>query len=989
MIVNTRKILVSALGPTLALALFFLILPATSLGTVPEPQPVFQAADVEWAPPPPPVIIDGHGTGFIPPPDKPWLTGQWPGGVLVRAPGDPAFDWRNVAGNNYVTPVQDQGACGSCYSFAALANLESREILGGSYPTAVWPGIPPIPNYSENNAKECNWEELNNFVSGIWPWGSCDGGSYEVVANFLSQNGTVWDVDDPYIAADVACNGGLNYQRTLLDWRQINGSSVPSTALLKQYIDAYGPIYTSIEADGVYGFHGGYDGTYTFDWYPGTGTPTAGTNHAVLIVGWSNNLPPTLGNPGVPADGWIVKNSWGDTWGDNGYFYITYGSANVGYNSSFVYDWQDYNPNGGVLLYDEAGGWWGDAVGDSGGGNTTCWALCEYTAPTDIDINRIEFWTNDVTTDVDVYVYDSFDGTDPGTLLSSSLNHSFNEAGYHSVQLAAPVSINSGSEVVGIVKYTNQTYDHPVPFDARDTPYENMRTWVSLDGTSGSWTDLGQSNLNFGDATVRLRYTTQTCSIGNRIWYDINMDGLQDVSEVGISGVTVNLLNGPSAPSSTTTSASGDYMFTNLTPGDYAIEFVLPVGYAFSPQNQGGDDTVDSDANTSTGQTTTTTLVAGENDTTWDSGMFQTGTIIVEKQTDPDGAPDTFTFTGTPNGPILDGQQIVVSNLTPGTYVSQEVLPAGWHLDSIVCDDSNSSGDANSGTITFNLEGGESVTCVCNNIELASIGNWVWDDINNNGFQDVGEPGLAGITVNLWDGGSSPIDSTTTDASGNYYFSDLMPANYNLEFIPPVGYNFGPQDQGGDDAIDSDADTTSGQTALTDLAAGEDDLTWDAGMWTYSVDPIAQSSDETRGGKDEYTPDETVYATGSGFTPNTSVDIYITKNLTWSNGMAIPGSPAKTVMASGTGSFFDQVWTPPLEVGEYDMAFDANQNGIYDDAIGGRIDVVDDPNHPGFVVYRPGGGGPTVGGQVMMTDKTALVSQWIALPLRLMLNAIF
>jgi len=74
---------------------------------------------------------------------------------------------------------------------------------------------------------------------------------------------------------------------------------------------------------------------------------------------------------------------------------------------------------------------------------------------------------------------------------------------------------------------------------------------------------------------------------------------------------------------STITNATGYYDFTNLNPGGYYVEFILPSGYVFSPQDQGSNDSVDSDANTTTGKTEITTLSAGENDDTWDCGMHQ------------------------------------------------------------------------------------------------------------------------------------------------------------------------------------------------------------------------------------------------------------------------------------------------------------------------------------------------------------------------------
>jgi hypothetical protein len=99
----------------------------------------------------------------------------------------------------------------------------------------------------------------------------------------------------------------------------------------------------------------------------------------------------------------------------------------------------------------------------------------------------------------------------------------------------------------------------------------------------------------------------------------------------------------------------------------------------------------------------------------------QPGTIIVEKQTDPDGALDDFTFTGDAAGSISDGQQIVVNDLQPGTYTSQETVPAGWDLTSIVCNDNNSSGNLSNRTATFRLEAGETVTCTFTNVQLGPI----------------------------------------------------------------------------------------------------------------------------------------------------------------------------------------------------------------------------------------------------------------------------
>ncbi len=91
------------------------------------------------------------------------------------------------------------------------------------------------------------------------------------------------------------------------------------------------------------------------------------------------------------------------------------------------------------------------------------------------------------------------------------------------------------------------------------------------------------------------------------------------------------------------------------------------------------------------------------------------GTIIIEKQTEPDAALGLFEFTGDAAGLITDGEQIVVADLFPGVYTSTEIVPVGWALASIECDDIDSSGDFSAKTATFQLMEGETVKCIFTN----------------------------------------------------------------------------------------------------------------------------------------------------------------------------------------------------------------------------------------------------------------------------------
>jgi len=70
-----------------------------------------------------------------------------------------------------------------------------------------------------------------------------------------------------------------------------------------------------------------------------------------------------------------------------------------------------------------------------------------------------------------------------------------------------------------------------------------------------------------------------------------------------------------------------------------------------------------------------------------------------------------------------------------------------------------------------------------------SIGNFVWNDVNGNGIQDLGEAGIAGVTVRLRDANNVLISSTTTDTNGQYQFSGLCAGTYIVEVVPPSGYS--------------------------------------------------------------------------------------------------------------------------------------------------------------------------------------------------------
>ncbi len=168
--------------------------------------------------------------------------------------------------------------------------------------------------------------------------------------------------------------------------------------------------------------------------------------------------------------------------------------------------------------------------------------------------------------------------------------------------------------------------------------------------------------------------------------------------------------------------------------------------------------------------------------------------------------------------------QIVVTPDAPGTFVNAAQLRTGF----IDPDPSDNAAQ-------------ETTTAV-----RAALGNRVWQDLDGDGLQDAGEPGVVSALVYLFDGASGAfLDVTFTNASGQYSFQNVSGGPlYRLRFIPPPGYVISPRDQGADDGKDSDADPLSGDTVAFALTGAQDATMWDAGM-VPSVPCVA--------------PDETVY----------------------------------------------------------------------------------------------------------------------------------
>ncbi len=302
-----------------------------------------------------------------------------------------------------------------------------------------------------------------------------------------------------------------------------------------------------------------------------------------------------------------------------------------------------------------------------------------------------------------------------------------------------------------------------------------------------------------------------------------------------------------------------------MNPGNYIVGFVEPVGYDFTTPNQATDLT-DSDANPVTGYTGTINLSSGEVDNSNDAGVYQLAslgdytwidanndgiqqgteaplagvTVNLYADVDANGQPDSGTplASTTTNGAGF----YQFTGLVPGNYVVDFITPSGYlptvQLNNVGNDATDSDASATTGlTGTINLTSGETDnTNDAGFYQNATLGDFVWEDTNQNGQQDGTEPGIFGVTVNLYtdndnngqpDNGT-PIATTTTNGTGFYQFTGLTPGNYIVGFVTPTDYlpttaNNAP------DGLDSD--NVGGFTGTINLVSGETDNSNDAGYY--------------------------------------------------------------------------------------------------------------------------------------------------------------
>jgi C1A family cysteine protease len=203
----------------------------------------------------------------------------------------PSYDWRNVNGVNYVTGIRNQGSCGSCWAFATTAALESNVAISSGANS----------NLSEQILVSCGNA------------GSCSGGYPTTASSFIRETGLAAETYYPYTATNGACASALEGWRNavsrITSWHYVGNTTSPTVDQIKSELVTYGPLVTTFDVYSDFYYYSGGVYQYTSGSYQG--------GHAVLITGYDD-----------VGQYFIVKNSWGSSWGESGYFRIGYSELN-------------------------------------------------------------------------------------------------------------------------------------------------------------------------------------------------------------------------------------------------------------------------------------------------------------------------------------------------------------------------------------------------------------------------------------------------------------------------------------------------------------------------------------------------------------------------------------------------------------------------------------------------------------------------------------
>ena len=366
-----------------------------------------------------------------------------------------------------VTAVRDQGRYGTCWAFASLGALE----------TTLMP--------AEENVYSVDHMALNNSYKLAL---SAGGGHTMSIAYLAAWQGPVYEEDDPYDGETV---DGIPAVKHLEEAIVINERD---DEILKSAIYRYGGIETSLYLEMEYiGFSSDYYNPQTAAYYYSGDKPS---NHDIVVVGWDDNYSKDNFAIKPEKDGaFICKNSWGEEFGEKGYFYVSYEDTNL-CSQSIVYTRLEDAHNFQYIYQSDLLGW----VGEMGFGKEEAFFANCYVPERDEELAGVSFYATGPSTKFSVYyVPEVKDTSDLGkrTLLVSGETR---YAGYYTVKIADPPPLKKGQKYAVEVQISTPGAKRPIAVEyaaderSAEADLSDGEGYISLYGEV--WNSAEESSCN-------------------------------------------------------------------------------------------------------------------------------------------------------------------------------------------------------------------------------------------------------------------------------------------------------------------------------------------------------------------------------------------------------------------------------------------------------------------------------------------------------------
>ena len=334
---------------------------------------------------------------------------------------------------NRVADVKNQGSNGTCWSFAALGAIESVLLPEEDLQFAV---------------DHMTLENGFNLTQQ-------DGGEYTMgMAYLASWRGPVLASGDPY--GDEETDDSLE---TVKHIQEVQIISAKDYEKIKEAVFRYGGVQTSIysalrSANSESEYYNPKTSSYC---YIGTAKP----NHDVVIVGWDDNYPKENFSVNLEGDGaFICQNSWGSSFGEKGYFYISYYDTNIGtYNVS-------YTRIDGVDNYDhiyqsDLCGW----VGQLGYNKESVFGANVFTAESDEVLKAISFYATGSNSEYELFVVTDFTDEESLNNRIPVASGKLTNAGYYTVDFNQEINISAGQKYAVVLHIVTPDAIHPLAIE--------------------------------------------------------------------------------------------------------------------------------------------------------------------------------------------------------------------------------------------------------------------------------------------------------------------------------------------------------------------------------------------------------------------------------------------------------------------------------------------------------------------------------------------